>query len=118
MTINQTALRTAVNDAITAWDSSINAIGVNTTFTLHTGETFTIKTVRRKKPDENMTEGLQQKGFEIQFMAKNWVANAPAGRHPEKGDQLSMAGRRHAIESSKLVEAAGVSIGYIARVMG
>jgi hypothetical protein len=92
--------------------------GNNTAFTLHTGEKFTIKTVRKKKPDENITEGLQQNGFELQFMAKRWSASAPVGRNPEKGDQVVVDGRRFALESSKAITYGDIRIGYIARVLG
>lgn len=116
--LNPAQIRNALNTAITQWETVITAMGLDSQFTLHSGEQFTIKVIRRKKIDENITEGLQQHGFEIQFLAKHWDQNAPTGRAPEKGDQLIMAGRRHAIESSKLIQYGTARIGFVARVVG
>ena len=112
------AVKKALGQAIKAWDDFIGATGIDTDFRLHTGERFSLRVVRRRKADEDITDGLQQKGFEIQFMASQWVRLAPAGRRPEKGDQVTMEGRRHAIETAKLVSYDNTEIGYVARVLG
>ena len=118
MSVNTTEIRQALDRAINEWEVLFNVMGVDTQFTLHTGEQFTVKAVRRKRADENLTDGLQQRTFEIQILARHWQAVAPAGRHPEKGDQIVMAGRRHALEASKLIEFANTQVGYISRVLG
>jgi hypothetical protein len=118
MPINVAQIQAALGQAVQAVDELITGVGVPAAFTLHTGETFTINVVRRKKPDETITEGLQQKGFELTLLAKHWRANAAAPRHPEKGDQLTMAGRRHAVETSKLITTAGMDVSYVLRVVG
>lgn len=107
-----------IQQAVSAWDSLIQSGGTPADWRLRDGTQFQLQIVRRSKPDENMTEGLQQQGFEIQFMASRWGAVAPPGRGPEKGDQVTLHGRRHAVERAKLVTVGGVDVGYIARVLG
>jgi hypothetical protein len=96
----------------------MNAIGVPTEFRLHSGERFTVKVAKKKRPDENLSDGLQQKGFELQVLAKEWRAKAPANRDPEKGDQIVTAGRRHALENASKVQYGSIEIGFVCRVVG
>ena len=107
-----------ITKAINALDAEIQALGVDTQFTLRGGGTFTIRTLTSNKRDENLTEGLQQDGFDIKFMANRWRASAPATRWPEKGDQLLRNGRRHAIEFVYLQSAGTTEVGFICRVLG
>jgi hypothetical protein len=110
--------RTDITRAIAAFDAEIEAVGVPTQFVLRDGTTFTIKTLANNRPDENLTEGLVQQGFDIKFMAGRWDAATPTGRQPEKVDQLIRAGRRHAIEYVYKQTADNVDVGYICRVLG
>jgi hypothetical protein len=116
--MNSAQIQAAMNQAVIVWANLINTVGVDTEFRLRDKTSFTIKTVRRRRSDEELTDGIHQKGFEIQFMARDWVAAAPAGTRPEKGDQIVMAGRRYAIETSKLTQYGTLEIGYVCRVLG
>lgn len=106
----------AINKAVQMWEQFTNESGIDTQFTLRDGTQFTIKAVRKVRPDEKLTDGLLEQGFDVQFMHSHWHANAARG--PEKGDQLVMAGRRHAIEFHKLHQIANVPVGYVCRVRG
>jgi len=114
MAITQSDITRAVN----ALDTEIQNLGVSTTFTLRSGETVTLHTLTSNKQDENITDGLQQEGFDIKFMANRWAAQAPTNRRPEKGDQLMRNGRRHALEFVYLQSAGTTEVGYICRVKG
>lgn len=107
-----------IRTAISTWKQFLHETGVDADFVLRSGETFRIKVVRKVRPDRDMTDGLVQQGFDVQFMYSDWHAQAPAGRGPEKGDQLTMAGRRHAIEYHKLHQIASSPVGYVCRVRG
>lgn len=109
---------TDINKAIKAFDDEIESYGVPTSFELRDGTTFTIKTLSNNRPDEPLTEGMVQRGFDVKFMAKRWKAVAPANRLPEKGDQFTRAGRRHAVEFVYTQSASNVDIGFICRVLG
>jgi hypothetical protein len=116
--MNPAQVQAAMSQAVTVWANLISTVGVDSEFRLRDGTRFTIKTVRRRKPDEPLTDGIHQKGFEIQFMARDWSAAAPPGVRPEKGDQVVMVGRRYAIETSKLTQYGTLEIGYVCRVLG
>lgn len=106
-----------INGAVTAWDGFLQSAGIPAEFLLHdTKARFTLNVARRKKMPENVTSGVQQKGFEIQFMGFRWNAAAP--RPPEKGDQVTVEGRRHAIESVTPHSIGTTVVGYVARVLG
>lgn len=109
-------IQQAVQQAIDAFEMLLNSTGSPTEFSLRSGEVFTIPVVRRKKRIEEMTDGIQQKDFDIQFLHKHWTVYA--AREPEKGDQLTMAGRRHAIEKCFPVICYDITVGYVARVLG
>lgn len=90
--------------AVAAWDSFIQQNGNDTQVLLNDGvTTFTVKTAMRKRPVENLTDGLQQENDRLSVMASRWETGAGAGRMPEKGDILTINGRRQAIASANTV---------------
>jgi hypothetical protein len=107
-----------IDKAIASLDAEIESLGAPTEFTLRSGEVFTLKTLTSNRPDENITEGLTQQGFDIKFMAQRWAVAAPPNRRPEKGDQILREGRRHRIEYIYLQTGGIREVGYICRVIG
>jgi hypothetical protein len=61
------------------------------------GQKFTIKIFERRSRVEELTDGLSQQGYRVRVISSDW--ERLAGGPPEKGDQIMIAGRRHAIES-------------------
>mgnify|MGYP001812655387 CR=1 FL=1 len=81
-----------------AVDSILQANGNTASVTLNDGvTTFTVKTGMRKRVGENLTDGLQQENDRLLVLASRW--DPEAGRAPEKGDQLTINGRRQAVEA-------------------
>ena len=101
-----------------AFDTAIQQNGVDCTFTLRSGETFTIKGFLRFQREELLTEGMNQDRRKLSFMEDRWRVEAPIGRDPEKGDQVVVSGRRFAIEEADPQLFQDVVIGWRVRLMG
>ena len=61
------------------------------------GATFTIRGFEKRTTGEPLTDGIDQHQYFVRVIASQW--DAAAGGVPEKGDQLTVYGRRYAIES-------------------
>lgn len=114
-------MTTAVNwtKIETDFDTFIQNNGVDVSVRLRDGvTTFTIKGAMRRTSPENLTDGLQQHGERLSVMRSRW--DAGAGRTPNKGDQVTISGRRQAIMSWNPVEVPTTSdiIGYNLRLSG
>ncbi len=92
------------------------AQGTDADFTLRDGQTGTIKVAQGRLRDEDLTDGLQQKGFRLRCMADDW--DGAFTRSPEKGDRVELWGRRHSISSALHRGAADESLMYILVVLG
>ena len=75
--------------------------------------TFTIKGFEKRVNIEELTAGLTQQGYFLRVIASDW--DAKAGGPPEKGDQVTLYGRRHAIDSW---QRRGIADQYILRLRG
>ena len=69
------------------------------------GGVFTVKGSQGHRFDADMTAGLDQGQVRIRIAADHWDAQSP-GRQPQKGDALTMWGRRHMID--QLAQHAGI----------
>lgn len=100
-----------------AFDSMIEANGQDVDVVLRDGiTTFSLKGVMRKAPVQNMTDGLQQEQDRLSVMRDRW--DAGAGRDPEKGDQVTLNGRRQAVQSVNAVGAGNRLIGFNLVLLG
>lgn len=87
--------------------------GADVDVTLRDGTTFRTKAFERRQTPEEMTDGLTQQGYYVRVVASDW--DAAAGRPPDKGDQLTLYGRRHAVESW---QRRGIADLYVLRLKG
>lgn len=83
--------------AVAKYHEAVLQNGTTLDVRLRTGETFTIKGTLGKLQPEDLTEGLTQQGYKLKIPAAHW--DAATDRPPEKGDQITMWGRRSAIMS-------------------
>ncbi|MFN2199967.1 MAG: hypothetical protein ACK2UO_02115 [Caldilineaceae bacterium] len=58
---------------------------------------FDTKVFERRYRGTELTEGLTQQDYRVRVIASDW--DRLAGGPPEKGDQVTISGRRHAVES-------------------
>ena len=100
------------NAVRSAFDARIQADGVDCGFMLRSGETFTIRGVSRLQSEESRTDGLQIDQRKLSIMSHRWEAAAPAGRHPEKGDQVTVLEQRFAIDEADPVLVEQQRIGW------
>lgn len=85
---------------IDAFDQMIQTNGSTADVTLRNGTQFSMRmALRGRNPNEPLTDGISERRAWAQFMASRWEAAAPADRDPEKGDHVTMNGRRRAISS-------------------
>ena len=100
------------------FDSAMQSEGSDCAFVLRSGEQFTIKGVLRFLPEVTMTDGLHQDRRKLSVMADRWEAAAPANRDPEKGDQVTVHGRRFAVEEADPATGGNQVIGWRLRLKG
>jgi hypothetical protein len=89
------------------------ANGATISVRLRDGTTFSIKGFEKRQAVEELTDGLVQQGYFVRVIASQW--DNLAGRSPDKGDQLTLYKRRHAIESW---QRRGIADMYILRLRG
>jgi hypothetical protein len=83
------------------------------------GVLFEIRVIEGFKPSVvgDITAGLMQEDHVVKFMADEW--DEKAGRAPEKGDQITFKGKRHAIQDDPRSRGiADTTIIYVVRVRG
>ena len=102
-----------------AFDQMIEANGSDADVKLRDSTQFQMRMVERNRmPNSELTSGISQREFSALCMYHRWVAAAPADREPEKGDQITMNGRRKAVDSVGRVGPDATPIGYIMRFRG
>ena len=99
-------------------DGVVQQEGTPADFRLRTGETFTLRARVRDGTDEALTAGLQQDTLTVTVLANRWETAAPPNRAPEKGDQITIAGKRHAIEDVRQRIAGSVPLTWTMRLKG
>ena len=87
--------------------------GLQVAVTLRDGSTFNIRGFERRRSGEELSDGLTQQDYWFRVVKADW--DGLAGRPPDKGDQLVIGGRRHAIEESHHHALAGL---YMMRLRG
>ena len=103
---------------ISDFDTVIQDVGTVCDFTLRSGEQFQLRGVKAGLADEVMTDGLNQGNIKLSVIATRWAAAAPAGRKPEKGDQVRILGHRYAVMTSEPAFMANTMVGYRMRLRG
>lgn len=102
----------------TTFQSVLADNGSDADFVLRSGESFTIKASQGHRTDPELTDGLSQKQVRIRISALDWEAVAPVGRIPEKGDKVTMWGRKHTVENAHPRGAAGRTLVYVLVMRG
>ena len=74
---------------------------------------FATKVFERRYQGEELTDGLSQQDYRVRVVASDW--DRLAGGPPEKGDQITISGRRHAVESW---QRHGLADQYLIRLRG
>lgn len=100
------------------FDSVLQQEGTDTEFRLMSGEVFTLRARVRSSGEQDLTDGVSQDRRRVTVMAHRWDAAAPAGRSPQKGDQVVIDGRRHAVEEADPRLAGGIRITWNLVVKG
>lgn len=95
---------------------AFDAQGTDTDFKLVDGSTFTLKGIKGHKRDQDLTDGITQQGFKMRVLAPEW--DDAAGKEPSEGDQLTVAGRRHAIDTYHKLQQSDRPLMYVLVIKG
>jgi|GEM_PF-4315013 len=99
-------------------DDGFENLGHTANVTLRSGETFDIKATVGFRREVGLTEGLAQNTERLKFRCSEWDAASP-GRAPQKGDQIVVQGRRHAIQAAIRQRGIGdVPLLYVCEISG
>lgn len=105
-------------DAVRATvEAVVQENGTDALFDLRGGGTFTIKATTGYLNSQDITAGLQQRGFRIRVLTTEWDVASP-GRPPEKGDLVTIWGRQHGIDAVHHRGVADVSLMYVLTILG
>ena len=98
----------AIRKAEQTFREYIDKAGCAATFTLRGGGTVNIKVADKWLNDEEMSAGLSQNRHRCVFMARDWTA----GRHPEKGDHVTITGLRYGVMGMRPLRAINEILAY------
>lgn len=119
MALDPQQIKAAALDARQKFEQGIAAMGGDCAFTLRgTGEKFSVKGVIKHQPEAELTGGINQDRRRLSVSDIDWSAAAPAGREPQKGDQVVIDGHRHAIMEADPVLMSGIRILWRIRLRG
>jgi hypothetical protein len=94
-----------------------SANGVPVDVRLRDGTEFEVKAFFGPLTERDLTAGAPQNGYRLRFLGETWDAASP-GRMPQKGDQITLHGRRSAIESVRLCGLGGEQLMYVVVMHG
>lgn len=101
-----------------AFDDLIQSEGHTCNFELRSGEKFAVKGALRFQAEDQLTDGINQDRRKLSIMASRWSAAAPPGRDPEKGDLVTVDGRRHRIMEADPALCSGQRLGWRIKLTG
>ena len=107
---------TILTDAISVMD----ATGIDSTFTLREGLSFTIKASRATPStlSQDLTAGLTQAPLKVIVLYAAWHAVAGPDRRPQRGDMVLQLGMKYTIQAAQPLGIGTTIFGYTMQVLG
>ncbi len=100
--------------------SVMEATGIDSTFTLREGLTFTVKASRATPSalSQDLTAGLAQYPLKVIVLYANWHAVAGPDRRPQRGDMLLQLGMKYTVQAAQPLGIGSTVFGYTMQVLG
>lgn len=101
-----------------ALSSMVQLNGSTVRFELKEGVYFDITATDINRSPVNLTDGISQDRNLIRVMADDWHTVAGADRPPEKGDKITVAGVRYAVDTVRPAQFQNTIVGYVITLRG
>ena len=104
----------AVQSALSA---AYLSLGHRAIIHLRDGPEIDIRVTTSALKPEDLTAGLQQSGLRVRLLAREWDDLSPV-RPPQKGDTITVLGRRYGIQTVHLRAMADIPLVYVFEALG